>query len=266
MVTDKREGFCDVLFKNFVSVYIERAFELSERGINLTDFDNAIKETIISKLGLTLEFVLFHHHPVHWILFNDDNAPLELAMSESDHCPYNVRLKKSNNSRNAESFVENIMKNNLKYFSSRIDSFYRQHLKSGDAVKEDLLTIKYKIPKISHPVYDNVNDFARNLTEDILNLCKSRRFYRPNSDEYREVVLYNCPDHDLLLDVKNKMLSQFSKEVSDLSIISLPELLDIKSTALEYSEGNYYGIDVGWFIKNEWLIEREDTNNLCQQA
>lgn len=117
-----------------------------------------------------------------------------------------------------------------------------------------------------HPVYLSSRDFSKNLVDEIL-ICYNRElFHKSNSDEYKEIILFNCSNLEVLTEIKSEMVNQFSKHSLPLSVLSFPEILDIRATPLNPTNGNYYGIDIGWFIQNGWFVEQEVMDSVHQQA
>lgn len=117
-----------------------------------------------------------------------------------------------------------------------------------------------------HPVYKNPEEFSRSLVDDILACCNKKVFHKSQSEEYKEIVFYNCPDLNLLSEVEENVSRQLRGHSFDISVFSLPDVTDIRKTLFDPGNGNYYGIDIGWFIEQGWLDDQEDISKSCQQA
>ena len=95
----------------------------------------------------------------------------------------------------------------------------------------------------NYPVYNRIDDFSRNLVEEIVACCNRKLSHNPSNDKYNKIFLYNYPDMDLLDKIKTEMLRQFSQHGIDIPVLLFPNNSDKESVPLTQEQGRYYGID-----------------------
>jgi len=64
--------------ENFARTYFSYSIVLAENHIPINEYEEQIMQHVQRETNITRDQILKLHHPLHWVLFNEKDAPLKL--------------------------------------------------------------------------------------------------------------------------------------------------------------------------------------------